>query len=56
MTLHQLSEHLGAFGLRGAQASPDPDGLSVFMYFVMDLKKLVISLTTLHFRVSFPHN
>jgi protein mago nashi len=33
------------------QSSKDPDGLRVFYYMVQDLKCLVFSLTTLHFKV-----
>ena len=39
--------------------SADPEGLRVFYYLVQDLKALVFSLISLHFKVrqmSFPHN
>ena len=32
--------------------SQDPEGLSIFYYFVQDLKSFIFSLITLHFRVS----
>lgn len=37
------------------QKSQDPEGLKVFYYFVQDLKCLVFSLITSHFKVSRPH-
>ena len=35
--------------------SADPDGLRVFYYLVQDLKALVFSLISLHFKVRLPH-
>ena len=35
--------------------SEDPDGMRVFYYMVQDLKALVFSLTSLHFKVRRPH-
>lgn len=37
--------------LLDVQSSEDPDGLSVFYYLVQDLKCLVFSLITLHFKI-----
>lgn len=37
--------------LLDVQASKDPDGLRLFYYLVQDLKCLVISLTSLHFKI-----
>ena len=34
--------------------SADPEGLRVFYYLVQDLKALVFSLISLHFKVSWP--
>ena len=43
--------NLGKVGsLADVKASEDPEGLRVFYYFVQDLKSLVLSLLTLHFR------
>lgn len=33
------------------QDSPDPDGLRAFYYLVQDLKCVVFSLISLHFRI-----
>jgi len=35
--------------------SADPEGLRVFYYLVQDLKALVFSLISLHFKVSWPN-
>ena len=37
--------------LLDVQSSKDPDGLRIFYYLVQDLKCLVISLMTLHFKI-----
>lgn len=36
------------------QESNDPEGLRIFYYLIQDLKCLVFSLITLHFKVRFP--
>jgi protein mago nashi len=38
--------------LQDVQDSSDPEGLRVFYYLVQDLKALVFSLISLHFKVS----
>jgi protein mago nashi len=35
--------------------SEDPEGLRVFYYLVQDLKALVFSLISLHFKVTYMH-
>lgn len=37
--------------LLDVQSSKDPEGLRVFYYLVQDLKCLVLSLITLHFKI-----
>lgn len=40
--------------LLDVQESNDPEGLRIFYYLIQDLKCLVFSLITLHFKVRFP--
>ena len=41
--------------LQDVQDSSDPEGLRVFYYLVQDLKALVFSLISLHFKVGAAH-
>lgn len=47
--IHQQTAKIGA--LVDVQESEDPEGLRVFYYLVQDLKALVFSLISLHFKV-----
>lgn len=50
-TLDSLSQTAKIGSLVDVQDSADPEGLRVFYYLVQDLKALVFSLISLHFKV-----
>jgi protein mago nashi len=47
--LHLQTAKIGS--LQDVQDSSDPDGLRVFYYLVQDLKALVFTLISLHFKI-----
>lgn len=50
---HNLTSQTTKLGsLADVKKSDDPDGLRIFYYFVQDIKALVFSLISLHFKVS----